>query len=79
MPGREGLRGKRAGLPRLGQCGPLGKGRGAVLEDSQVLAPTVVWQQGQDKAAEGQLGCGWGGAAMQRPWCKANPCHLFAV
>lgn len=51
MPGREGLRGKQAG-PRLGHCGPLGKWRGAVVEDLLALAPKVVWQQGPDKPTE---------------------------
>lgn len=67
MPGREGLKGKQAG-PRLGHCGPLGKWRGAVVEDLQALAPNVMWQQGQDQPAD-QLGWGWGQPAMQQPRC----------
>lgn len=60
MPGREGRRGKQAGLPSKGHGEPLGRWKGAVVKGLQALAPTVVWRQGQDKSAEGQLECGWG-------------------
>lgn len=53
MPGRQELRGKQGGLPRLGHHGPLGKWRGAVVEDFQAVVPTVVGRQTQDKPTEG--------------------------
>lgn len=62
MPGREELRGKQGGLPRLGHHGPLGKWRGAVVKDFQAVVPTVVGRQTQDKPTEGQLEWGWGRA-----------------
>lgn len=39
MPGREGQRGKQAGLPRMGHQRPLGQWRDAVVKDWQALAP----------------------------------------